>query len=51
MVRIPALAKLLKETSSFQMSVFAGLMGFLTYSSMYSFRKPFAAATFEGELF
>ena len=51
MVRIPALAKLLKETSSFQMSVCAGLMGFLTYSSMYSFRKPFAAATFEGEFF
>lgn len=51
MVRIPALAEQLKKVSSFQMSLFAALMGFLTYSSMYSFRKPFAAATFEGELF
>ncbi|MFC3417856.1 DUF5690 family protein [Algoriphagus hitonicola] len=31
------------------MSLFAAVMGFLTYSSMYAFRKPFAAATFEGE--
>lgn len=31
------------------MSLFAGTMAFLTYSSMYAFRKPFAAATFEGE--
>lgn len=33
------------------MSVFAALMGFLVYSSMYAFRKPFAAATFDGENF
>jgi MFS family permease len=32
------------------MSLFAGTMAFLTYSSMYAFRKPFAAATFEGEI-
>lgn len=33
------------------MSIFAALMGFLVYSSMYAFRKPFAAATFDGESF
>ena len=33
------------------MSLFAALMGFLVYSSMYAFRKPFAAGTFEGEIF
>lgn len=33
------------------MSIFAALMGFLVYSSMYAFRKPFAAAIFEGESF
>jgi hypothetical protein len=27
---------------------FAGLAGFITYFSMYAFRKPFTAATFEG---
>jgi MFS family permease len=31
------------------MSLFAAIMAFLTYSSMYAFRKPFAAATFEGQ--
>lgn len=31
------------------MSLFAACMAFLTYSSMYAFRKPFAAAIFGGE--
>lgn len=33
------------------MSLFAASMAFLTYSSMYAFRKPFAAATFDGEVY
>ena len=51
MYRIPAVSNRLERIGSFQMSVFAALMGFLVYSSMYAFRKPFAAATFEGESF
>ncbi|GAB2495005.1 DUF5690 family protein [Algoriphagus taiwanensis] len=51
MYRIPALSAKLEHVSSFWMSVFTALMGFLVYSSMYSFRKPFASATFEGEDF
>mgnify|MGYP006197421373 CR=1 FL=1 len=41
----------LQRAGSFQMSVFAAVMGFLVYSSMYAFRKPFAVGTFEGEAF
>lgn len=41
----------LQRAGSFQMSVFAAVMGFLVYSSMYAFRKPFAVGTFEGETF
>lgn len=41
----------LQKASSFQMSLFAALMAFLVYSSMYAFRKPFAVATFSGESF
>lgn len=51
MFRIPAVSDRLGRIGSFQMSVFAALMGFLVYSSMYAFRKPFAAATFDGESF
>ncbi len=51
MYRFPAISARLGQVSSFKMSAFAALMGFLVYSSMYAFRKPFAAATFEGENF
>lgn len=51
MVRIQRLSTHLQKASPFQMSLFAGIMGFLAYSSMYAFRKPFAAGTFEGEDF
>ena len=51
MRRFPTFSKKLEEASSFQMSVFAALMGFLVYSSMYAFRKPFAVAIFSGEEF
>jgi MFS family permease len=51
MVQIPFLQKKLSKCSDFTMSLFAATMAFLTYSSMYAFRKPFAAATFEGEIF
>jgi MFS family permease len=51
MYRIPTFSAKLERANSFQMSVFAALMGFLVYSSMYAFRKPFAAATFDGEAF
>lgn len=51
MVKISRLSNHLERISPFQLSLFAGLMGFLTYSCMYSFRKPFAAATFEGAEF
>lgn len=51
MYRFPAISAKLSQVSAFKMSVFAALMGFLVYSSMYAFRKPFAAATFEGESF
>ncbi|MDF2157255.1 DUF5690 family protein [Algoriphagus sp. CAU 1675] len=51
MLRSALLSKKLQEANSFQMSVFAALMGFLVYSSMYAFRKPFAVAAFEGEEF
>lgn len=49
MFQIPAIRNRLAKSSNFAMSLFAGTMAFLTYSSMYAFRKPFAAATFEGE--
>ncbi|WP_439483118.1 DUF5690 family protein [Cyclobacterium plantarum] len=49
MQRIPLLERKLAAVHPFLMSVFAALMAFLTYSCMYAFRKPFAAATFSGE--
>lgn len=51
MVRVPSLVVGLQRASPFWMSIFAALMGFLVYSSMYAFRKPFAVGTFEGEIF
>lgn len=50
MFHIPVVSKILAKSGPFAMSLFAAFMAFLTYSSMYAFRKPFAAATFEGEL-
>jgi MFS family permease len=50
MYRVPSLFRRLEQAGTFKMSLFAAIMGFLTYSSMYAFRKPFAAAVFEGEL-
>jgi MFS family permease len=50
MLYIPSFSKRLAKSSNFTMSLFAASMAFLTYSSMYAFRKPFAAAPFEGEL-
>ncbi|WP_194976228.1 DUF5690 family protein [Aquiflexum lacus] len=50
MLYIPSISKRLAKSSNFTMSLFAASMAFLTYSSMYAFRKPFAAATFEGEV-
>ncbi|WP_373522377.1 DUF5690 family protein [Aquiflexum sp.] len=50
MLQIPSISKRLAKSSNFTMSLFAASMAFLTYSSMYAFRKPFAAATFEGEV-
>ena len=42
-----ALANRLANSSSLTFTVFASMAGFATYFSMYAFRKPFAAATFE----
>lgn len=50
MSQFPSLQNRLAKGNNFVMSLFAGTMAFLTYSSMYAFRKPFAAATFEGEV-
>jgi MFS family permease len=50
MLEIPSLRNKLAQSSNFAMSLFAASMAFMTYSSMYAFRKPFAAATFEGEI-
>jgi MFS family permease len=49
MFHIPFVSKTLSKSGPFGMSLFAAGMAFLTYSSMYAFRKPFAAATFDGE--
>lgn len=43
-----ALAQKLKNAGPIGFSLFAGLAGFCAYFSMYAFRKPFSAATFEG---
>jgi len=49
MIHFPSLSKRLSEANPLLMSTFVAVMAFLTYSSMYAFRKPFAAATFAGE--
>ena len=49
MIHFPSLSKRLAAANPILMSTFVALMAFLTYSSMYAFRKPFAAATFSGE--
>lgn len=49
MIVLPSLTKKLAGAPPLLMSLFAGSMAFLTYSCMYAFRKPFAAATFAGE--
>jgi hypothetical protein len=51
MYRNSALVIRLERANSFQMSVFAAIMGFVVYSSMYAFRKPFSVGTFQGEIF
>nr|MBI1231843.1 hypothetical protein [Cytophagales bacterium] len=51
MLHIPIVSKFLSKSGPFGMSLFAACMAFLTYSCMYAFRKPFAAATFDGEVF
>ncbi len=40
------LHRLLQRANPIVFTAFAGLAGFLAYSSMYAFRKPFSAATF-----
>ena len=39
------------NTNGFIFSVYAIVAAFSTYSCMYAFRKPFAVATFEGQMF
>lgn len=51
MKQIAALSRRLERTSSFKMSLFAAICGFLVYSSMYAFRKPFAVGTFAVDQF
>ncbi|AEL25480.1 DUF5690 family protein [Cyclobacterium marinum] len=49
MIHFPSLSKRLNAAHPILMSTFVALMAFMTYSSMYAFRKPFAAATFSQE--
>ena len=42
------LTQKLRSASPAVFTTFAGLAGFITYFSMYAFRKPFTAASFEG---
>ena len=49
MIHFHSLSKRLSSANPLLMSTFVAIMAFLTYSSMYAFRKPFAAATFMGE--
>ncbi|HTY51231.1 MAG TPA: DUF5690 family protein [Steroidobacteraceae bacterium] len=43
-----ALTQWLRGAPPMAFTAFAGLAGFITYFSMYAFRKPFTAADFEG---
>jgi MFS family permease len=49
MIHFPSLSKKLSGANPLLMSVFVAIMAFMTYSCMYAFRKPFAAATFAEE--
>lgn len=49
MPKLRFVSRMLSKSSNFGLGLFAGMMAFLTYSSMYAFRKPFASATFGGE--
>lgn len=50
-MNIPVLQRWLKQAHYLTLSLFAGLVAFGTYSSMYAFRKPFTAGIFEGLTF
>jgi hypothetical protein len=43
-----SLTQKLRSASPSVFTTFAGLAGFITYFSMYAFRKPFTAASFDG---
>lgn len=43
-----SLVQKIRDPNTVAFAVFAGLAGFCAYFSMYAFRKPFSAATFEG---
>lgn len=47
----PKLTQYLSNAHPFWFCTFAILSAFATYSCMYAFRKPFAAATFDGQSF
>jgi hypothetical protein len=46
-----ALTRFLQRTSSGVFVAYASTVAFATYFCMYAFRKPFAAAAFEGDMF
>lgn len=50
-MNIPFLRRWLEQAHYLTLSLFAGLVAFGTYSSMYAFRKPFTAGIFEGITF
>jgi hypothetical protein len=50
-MNIPVLQRWLQQAHYLTLSLFAGLVAFGTYSSMYAFRKPFTAGIFEGVTF
>lgn len=45
----PALSRALSRSSPEAVAIVATLAAFLTYACMYAFRRPFAAANYEGE--
>jgi len=47
----PALTRWLASLPSPVFALFAALVAFSTYFSMYAFRRPFTAAAFEGQMF
>ena len=48
MFRVPRLTKWLENANPIVFSIFTIAVAFSTYFSMYAFRKPFGAGTFEG---